>query len=83
MSVNVPKYPNDFYDFANGVDIGKLEIQRWIENGIDYLEEHEDAEYYYTGSGNTMVHVFRNNPKIDLSRYTVHVSKKYAEAFVE
>ena len=78
-----PKYPNDFFDFKNGVNIDDDTIQLWINKAIDFLEEHISAPYYYTSSGNTMVIVFRDNPQTDGSRYTVHASKNRAQAIIE
>ena len=35
--MRIPKYPYEFYDFSNGVDVSENEINKWIKKGLTYL----------------------------------------------
>lgn len=56
------------------------EINKWIQQGIEYFRENKDEYYYFTGSGNALVHIYR----FDCDKeYYVVVSKDYESSDVE
>lgn len=69
---NIPHYPEDFYDFSNGVDINDNQINVWIKQCIDYINE-ENTNFSFIASGNAKVIVF----KFDDGEYEVNVIKDY------
>jgi len=81
MNIKIPKYPIDFYDFSNGVDVDDKTINKWIKRCIKELEKEPESNYYYISSGNTLVCVFRNSEE-DYGKYTVQVSKNYHKRIV-
>jgi len=52
-------YPNDFFDFKEGVHIPASEIQQWINKCIENLEINTEQNYTTMASGNTKVFVSR------------------------
>lgn len=60
------------------VDINSTQIQQWVRERL-YMAEHdtEDYGYYFTGSGDTMVLVFKYEDE-----YEVYVTKKYWECSI-
>lgn len=82
MNIKIPKYPKDFYDFSNGVDVDDKTINKWIKRCVEELEKEPECNYYYISSGNTLVCVFRNCEE-DYGKYTVQVSKNYHDGIVE
>ncbi|MCM3387211.1 hypothetical protein M3649_03580 [Ureibacillus chungkukjangi] len=75
--MKIPNYPEDFYDFKEGVDIDNKTINEWIKKCINKLEEDKECSSYSTSSGNTYVRVFRCSEGL---KYEVLVSKSHAKA---
>ena len=77
------KYPTHFTvsdkDFG-AVEIKDDEINKWIQRGIRFLRENKDEYYYFTGSGNTLVHIYRFDED---KEYYIVVSKDYESGEVE
>lgn len=77
------KYPTHFTvsskDFT-AVEISDEEINKWIQQGIEFLRENKDEYYYFTGSGNTLVHIYRFEGD---EEYYVVVSKDYENSEVK
>jgi hypothetical protein len=76
---NSPKYPSDFFDFTDGVDIPEEEINQWIAEMIQKLRDNPDWPYTGTSTGNTCVLVSRDG---DGNNFEVMVTKSYSRAFV-
>ena len=74
----IPVYPDDFYDFTDGVNIDNATINEWIKQCIDNLEENSEDTYWSIESGNTFVIVFRGS-KENGTKYEITVSKKHAD----
>lgn len=55
-------------------------INKWIQQGIEFLRENKDEYYYFTGSGNTLVHIYRFDGD---EEYYVVVSKDYESSEVK
>jgi hypothetical protein len=70
--------PKDFFDFSNGVPLTDEEKQHYIKQVMDYLNEHPEAEYCCTGTGNCMVIAFNRLNEVDIM-----VVEKYMEATVK
>lgn len=74
------KYPDAFYQYNNGAKMSDAQIQEWIDTIIDNIKngDAEEGEYYFIGSGDTMVFGFLNEDKsID-----IYVAKNYQEATI-
>lgn len=79
-------YPENFYSFGSGVKISDEEINKWIREGIDYLEEHQDESSYRIASGDTMIVIFRflyNSSNENTYSYEVNVCKNRQELMVD
>ena len=74
------KFPDDFDDYSKGKDVGDETINRWIKEGITYLDNNIDETYIYNSSGNALVVILGNEYE---NEYTIFVSKNYREASVE
>lgn len=60
------------------VNISDVEIQRWVRERLHTAENYaEDYGYYVTGSGDTMVFVFKYEDE-----YVVYVTKNYYECSI-
>ena len=77
------KYPTHFTvsdkDFG-AVEIKDDEINKWIQRGIRFLRENKDEYYYFTGSGNTLVHIYKFDED---QEYYIVISKDYESGEVE
>lgn len=80
--MNIPKYPDDFFDFTNGVNITDEEINQWIQEGINSMEYDRDRDHWDISTGNARVDITRYiyNENSDKYYYIIRVSKSYAEA---
>ena len=77
------KYPTHFTvlskDFR-AIEISDEEINKWIQQGIEYFRNNKDEYYWYIGSGNTCVHIHRYDGD---KEYYVIVSKDYESCEIE
>lgn len=71
------KYPTHFTlsdkNFG-AIEIDNEKINEWIQRGIRFLRENKEEYYYFTGSGNTFVHIYRFDED---EEYYIVVSKDY------
>ena len=71
-------YPQDFFDFANGVDIEDEQIVEWLNEVLTYLTESErDFDMQSISSGNTTVIGFKRG-----DQYQFLVCKNFKEAIL-
>lgn len=73
--MNIPKYPESFFDFGKGIDISNVTINEWIEDMFKELDENPDLKGLSRATGNTYVSVNRD----DCAKYRVFVTKNYQE----
>lgn len=81
-TITIPEYPQDFSDFSNGVNISDKEINEWISEGINTLEQNLKQSSAGCSSGNTKVMVDRYSDD-DLEEdyyYEINVSKGYKQS---
>ena len=73
------EFPLHFFAPSDSaVDISDIKIQEWVREYLKRAESDVDEHgYYYTGSGNTMVFVFKYEEE-----YVVYVTKKYWECSI-
>lgn len=77
------KYPTHFTvsdKNFDAVEIKDYEINQWIQKGIRFFRENKGEYYYYIGSGNTWVHIYRLDED---EEYYIMVSKDYESGEVE
>lgn len=77
------KYPTHFTVSSKefkAIEISDEEINKWIQQGIEYFRENKDEYYYFTGSGNALVHIYRFDGD---KEYYVVVSKDYESGEIE
>ena len=65
---------SEWFDFSNGFKISEETVNSWIEEGIEFLENNKDREFYCSGSGNTLVFITR-----DENDYCINVCDRYKE----
>lgn len=77
------KYPTHFTvsskDFR-AIEISDEEINKWIQQGIEYFRGNPEAYYYFMGSGNSMIHMYKFDED---KEYYVVVSKDYESGEIE
>lgn len=77
------KYPTHFTvsskDFR-AIEISNEEINKWIQQGIEYFRNNPEEYYWYVGSGNTWVHIYRYDED---KEYYVIVSKDYEHGSIQ
>ena len=83
--ITVPEYPLDFFSFEGGSEISDNEINKWIMEAINLLEQNLDSNSYGTSSGNTSVTVTRYHESDIEGEYTydINVSKNYSSASID
>jgi len=79
-NLSIPKYPQDFYDYSNGLKISEEEINSWINECIEKLSVNESQSSYSISTGNTMVEVYKVETSKDNYDYAVIVCKNYQES---
>lgn len=75
------KYPDHYYPFGTGdaYKISNSEIDTWVRELVNQLEDNKDWDYACRSCGDTHVSVFRvENEK----EFNVIVAKGYAETFI-
>lgn len=77
------KYPTHFTvsskDFR-AIEISDEEINKWIQQGIEYFRGNSEAYSYFMGSGNSMIHMYKFDED---KEYYVVVSKDYESGEIE
>lgn len=77
------KYPTHFtvssQEFG-AVKISDEEINKWVQQGIEYLRNNPEEYSYLIGSGNSMVHIYKFDGD---KEYYVIVSKDYESGEIE
>lgn len=71
-------FPTSYTNFASGVDISNEEINEWIKECIEWLDENPEQPYKYIGTGNTFAVVFNHEDE-----YTILVTKNYFESYID
>ena len=76
-------FPEEFYSFADGVDIADIEINRWIGEcfeslRLQFLEDPTKGHHSYIASGNTMVILWGYPQDDGTFDVTINVSKNYS-----
>lgn len=77
------KFPKDFHNSKNGVDINDERINEWIEKCVNYLKNDSECEnggFSYIGSGNTLVIVFNH---ADDNKYYCVVTQNYFDGYID
>ena len=77
------KYPTHFTISSKefrAIEISDEEINKWIQQGIEYFRGNPEAYSYFMGSGNSMVHMYKFD---DDKEYYVIVSKDYESGEIE
>ena len=74
------KFPKDYCSFKDGVNLSNKDINKFVKDGIKYLRNNPIDDSYYSGTGNTMIFVFRNDGD---EEFEIFVCKDYYEGQVE
>jgi len=78
-TINTVQYPRDFFSYADGVSIKDNEINKWVKECVNDLDD--DTSYSLRASGDTVVFAYKSDE--DVSEATVIVAKKYQETDVK
>lgn len=78
-TVDTVQYPKDFFSYADGVPIKDDEINKWVKECVNDLDDEET--YFLRASGDTVVFAYKSSE--DASEATVIVAKKYQETDVK
>lgn len=73
------QYPKDFFSYADGVPIKDTEINKWIKECVNDLDD--NTSYSLRATGDTVVFAYKSSE--DASEATVIVAKKYQETDVK
>ena len=73
------QYPKDFFSYSDGVPIKDAEINKWIKECVNDLDN--DTSYSLRATGDTVVFAYKSDE--DASEATVIVAKKYQETDVK
>jgi hypothetical protein len=73
------QYPKDFFSYADSVSIKDAEINKWVKECVNDLDD--DTGYSLRATGDTMVFAYKSDE--DASEATVIVAKKYQETDVK
>lgn len=73
------QYPKDFFSYSDGVPIKDAEINKWVKECIDDLDN--DTSYSLRASGDTVVFAYKSDDDAETAMVTV--AKKYQETDVK
>ena len=76
LNKNNLQFPIHYYSFENGKEVNDEEINKWVKQGIEYLEEHIDEYLWFTGTGDSKVFVQKFDGD---NEYSITVCKNYYE----
>lgn len=62
------------------IEISDEEINKWIQQGIEYFRENPEEYSYFVASGNSMVHMYKFDGD---EEYYVIVSKDYEHGSIQ
>ena len=65
---------------VKAIEISDEEINKWIQQGIEYFRENPEEYSYFMGFGNSMVHMYKFDED---KEYYVIVSKDYESGEIE
>lgn len=77
--MNRIKFPNDFFDFNNGVPKSDSDIELYVNQMIEYLKENPEKQFTNRSQGNLSIIVYKYFYGDNDYSYTVQVSKGYFE----
>lgn len=77
----VPVYPYNYYSFAEAYNFSDDQVNTWVVQCIEDLEEHPEATYSRIKCGNTYVMVSRGSAEEGI-KYEIFVSKSHSEALI-
>ena len=75
------QYPKDFFSYADGVPIKDDEINKWVKECANHLDDDSNISYSLRASGDTIVFAYKAENEPDTA--TVIVAKKYQETDVK
>lgn len=78
-TVDKISYPKDFFSYETGSHISDTELNKWIQQCVDDLDQ--ETDYSFRASGDTIVFAYKSDE--DVSAATVMVAKKYQECDVK
>ena len=73
------QYPKDFFSYADGVPINDVEINKWVKECVNDLDD--DTSYSLRATGDTVVFAYKASEASSLA--TVIVAKKYQETDIK
>lgn len=77
--MKIPKYPEEFIDFSDGVNISNERINEIIQGLVERLSREVEISFLSSSTGNTKVEVFRD----DVGCIAVEVYKNYQRKLIE
>jgi hypothetical protein len=80
MSVVLPNYPDDFFDFGRGLDVSNEEINQMIKEVVEELVNDENSWSVSRSTGNTQVMVTKD---LEMNGIIVEVYKNYQRKSIQ
>lgn len=78
LTKNNLKFPNNYFHYANGVEINNGTIDKWVKESIEWLEKYPNEPFRYIGSGDSVAIVFNHKDE-----YYIIVAKKYFDVSID
>lgn len=78
--MKLPSYPNDFFNFGDGVNVTNEEINKTIERLTNELLSDDDCYAMASSTGNTKVSVSKDT---DYGGLVIEVYKNYHRKYID
>ncbi len=79
---NEPTVKVEYRSIKNASPVDNATIQRWVEEGVEYLRNNPESGNTFFESGDTLVNVYREDEQ-DNTMFSFTVAKRITNGYVE
>lgn len=78
--IKIPIYPDEFFNFADGVDMSDEYINKTIKEIVNEMISNDECGCISRGTGNTKIEVVRDK---EMNALEIEVYKNYQRKYIQ